>query len=169
MDDRIISVRYFLDSLDWGSVKPFRGIVLHHSATPDNRSFSWPAIRRYHVETNGWKDIGYHLGVENVGNETWTLRGRPLTEFGAHALNYNGGDHACIGICVVGSYDATPPTMESWGATVDLVVELKKQFLERRGVHLFVMGHRETYAPGPPLKTCPGSAFDLQRFRKDVF
>lgn len=151
-------------------VKDFRAIVVHHSATPDNpQGWSWGAIKKYHVETNGWKDIGYHFGVELADGRPRYLLGRPLTEWGAHTKNWNSGHHASIGLCVVGSYDKEPPPKNVWDTAVYMVQALVKVFKDKRDVDLFVVGHRETYHPKPPEKSCPGWAFDLDQFRKEVF
>ena len=55
-----------------------RRIIIHHSATKDGRTFSWSAIRRYHVHTLGWTDIGYHAGIELIGDDFECLFGRAL-------------------------------------------------------------------------------------------
>jgi len=65
-------------------------VVLHYSAvtgkkTADGVKKQIEAIRRSHRQ-RGWKDIGYHIGVDLLGRY-WLLR--PLNEVGAHAKGYN--------------------------------------------------------------------------------
>jgi hypothetical protein len=43
-------------------------IILHHSATADGPTVSWGAIRRFHVVECAWGAIGYHYGIELVGD-----------------------------------------------------------------------------------------------------
>ena len=35
-------------------------IIIHCSATPELKDFDVKDIRGWHVEGNGWSDIGYH-------------------------------------------------------------------------------------------------------------
>jgi len=83
-------------------------IIIHHSATIDGRTFSWSAIRNYHVCTLGWVDIGYNFGIEQVNDDIETLVGRPLYINGAHTSGHNMNEKG-IGICVVGNYDLIEP------------------------------------------------------------
>ncbi len=81
---------------------PVREAILHTSATP----FAWAEgktnaamlaeIRRWHVEDNGWRDIGYHRVVMPDGA---VMIGRSIYEPGAHVAGRNTGT---IGICMVG-------------------------------------------------------------------
>lgn len=134
-----------------------RKIILHHSLTKDSGTVSWQAIRRYHVETNGWRDIGYHFGVELV-NDTYELFvGRMVNEVGAHTLGQNSDS---IGVCLVGNFDLAEPSPEQWATAVRLCRGLRSL----AGIPASqIFGHRDFAA-----KSCPGKFFDLERFRRDV-
>jgi hypothetical protein len=132
-------------------------IILHHSLTEDGETVSWGAIRRYHVETMGWRDIGYHFGIEKIGGRYETLLGRMPGSIGAHTQGYN---HDSLGICLVGNFDVLAPPREQWRAAVDLVRWLSAVYkIQPENIY----GHRN-FAP----KTCPGTLFDMTAFRADV-
>ena len=77
-------------------------IIVHCTDTPP----SWGAtltpeqqvaeIRRWHVEGNGWKDIGYHYVITRDGT---VVKGRPVDQVGAHVKGHNTGT---IGVSLVG-------------------------------------------------------------------
>jgi hypothetical protein len=138
-------------------------IILHHSATKDSGTVSWNAIRRYHINECCWSDIGYHFGIERI-DDTGSpddsfeiLVGRMPDEVGAHTTGENSRS---IGICFVGNFDNEPPPEAQWNQGVRLVRWLCKEF----GI-LFsnIYGHR-SFAH----KTCPGTQFDVEKFKKDV-
>ena len=39
-------------------------IVIHCSDTPDDRDVDMETIKQWHVEDNGWSDIGYHFVIK---------------------------------------------------------------------------------------------------------
>lgn len=136
-------------------------IVIHHSLTPDGTHKDWDAIRRYHVEHNGWRDIGYNLGIEKIGERYEVLHGRAIGEVGAHAVGFNAKS---IGVCLVGNFDLTPPTDEMMFLAASVCRELQRRFRIHRDQ---VIGHRETYTllGEAPQKSCPGKLFDMAAFR----
>ncbi|MDR1196381.1 MAG: peptidoglycan recognition protein family protein [Endomicrobium sp.] len=151
----------FLTSRKWfegGIVKKWKGIVIHHSETVDNGTLAdIEAIRRYHIQHNGWKDIGYHFVIEKVGGEYKVFAGRSLEESGAHALGFNTSH---IGICCVGNFDIEEPSEDLYRAARELVAQL----IYRYSMSIYnVIGHRDTYVLRnvPVEKTCPGKKFDL--------
>jgi hypothetical protein len=70
--------------------RKINAVVLHYSAvrgakTAETVKKQIEAIREHHKQ-RGWKDIGYHIGVDLLGRY-WLLR--PFSEAGAHAKGYN--------------------------------------------------------------------------------
>ena len=76
-------------------------IILHCTATPSWREVSVDEIRRWHVEGNGWSDIGYHYVILLDGT---IARGRPLDVAGAHVKGHNKDS---VGVVYVGGTDVT--------------------------------------------------------------
>ena len=136
------------------SFKPSK-IIIHHSLTKDSSSVSWGAIRRYHVETLHWSNIGYHVGIELVrsGGELYyeALMGRMWDVPGAHCKNNNADS---LGICLIGNFDYHKPPdgqLEAGGRIISLWMKLY-------GIKLKdIYGHRDFSD-----KTCPGKLFDFK-------
>jgi hypothetical protein len=133
-------------------------IVLHHTWSPTAAQYrglsTWVSIKRYHMETRGWSDIGYHLGVGSDGT-FWILR--PLAKTGAHTLNHNA--HS-VGVCLVGNFDTEDPWANGLGACCGLLASVLEAYnLGVQTIHF----HRE-FAD----KTCPGTRIDLATVRNTV-
>lgn len=133
-------------------------LVIHHSATKDSGTVSWQAIRRYHVETNGWSDIGYHIGIELIGDRYEIGLGRPILATAAAAYQQN-MNKLGVHVCFVGDYDSTPPPMEMLRFAAPHLRDICEALhIPLDSTH--VIGHN-TLAP----KTCPGKQFDMDALR----
>lgn len=140
-------------------------IVIHHSLTADSNTVSWNAIRRYHVNEQGWKDIGYHLGIERVADATGTVHlealvGRPFNEDGAHCSQME-MNKVGIGVVLIGNFDLAPPDDELLKFTarhVKGLCELLDIPVDKSHIHM----HREF----APYKSCPGTQFPWDKFIK---
>jgi len=139
-------------------VRP-RGIVLHTVGVPGDTTAA--AIRKYHVEHNGWQDLGYHRVVRKDGTvET----GRALWRMGAHT----NGANDTLGICVTGDGDQEPWTHSQHGSVLYLCIEWCRHY--GWGAEA-VCGHREApvwLKAKPTSKTCPGKLVDLPAFRAEL-
>ena len=125
-------------------MRPITEIIIHCSATEAGKDFKAADIRRWHMEGNGWKDIGYHYVIDIDGTiET----GRPLDQAGAHCTNHNANT---IGICYVGGLwngkAKDTRTLKQQAAMQQLIKALKLCFPTIKKVS----GHRD-YAK----KACP--------------
>lgn len=140
-------------------------LVIHHSATRDSVTLSWPVIRKAHMD-RGWRDIGYHYGIEWHDRAGPTpgyyemMIGRTLTERAAgepkEGMNYKG-----VHVCFVGNFDIERPKLELWQFAMPhlaAIVELFDIPIEN------VLGHREI-ADVATYKKCPGVRWDMARFR----
>jgi hypothetical protein len=81
-------------------------IIIHHSACGDTSSLEWNAIRRWHIDHNGWDDIGYHQGIELIGTTYESIFGRPWDHVGAHTIGQNG---VSLGLCLIGNFSLAEP------------------------------------------------------------
>ena len=115
-----------------------RGIVLHTVGVKGDTTAA--AIRKYHVEHNGWQDIGYHRVIRKDGT---VEQGRSLLHAGAHTE----GANDTWGICVTGDGDIEAWTPAQRAAVIKLCVEwcrAKGWDSEK------ICGHRE--APASPTR-----------------
>lgn len=130
-------------------MRPIESIIVHVAATPPGMDIGAPEIRDWHVNDNGWRDIGYHYVIRRNGT---TEEGRPLEEPGAHAAGHN---QRSIGVCLIGGVDEDGNadcniTRAQWAALDALVDYLVDRFPDA-----VVRGHRQ-YDDG---KACP--TFDV--------
>lgn len=138
---------------------PRTHIMIHHSLTRDSQTVSWGAIRRYHVEVRGWEAIGYHYGVELVGDHYEALLGRSELDPAAACPQEQMNTRA-LHVCCVGNYDLAPPPPALLETLVKLVI---LPAMAEYGIPVErIIGHRDAHAP----KTCPGTEFDLEVVRR---
>lgn len=132
-------------------------IVIHHSATKDGVLKDFDSIRKYHIEVNGWKDIGYHWVVERVNGILRAFPGRAENQKGAHCPEYLMNSTG-IGICVVGDFSQSPPDDETYW----FVAQLCRDIMSRHPI-INIKGH------GFYSNTeCPGAMFDIERLNRII-
>lgn len=134
-------------------------IVIHHSATADSGTVSWNAIRRYHVG-QGWKNIGYHLGIEWIldaaGHGHYeALIGRPFDEDGAHC-SQGSMNRLGLGVVLVGNFDIAAPSEDMLRFSARHVAALCRVL----GIPVSHLRRHSDFAP----KSCPGTLFPWDRF-----
>ena len=127
-------------------------IVIHCAATKASMDIGADTIKDWHVNGNGWRDIGYHKVIRRNGV---VENGRELRDSGAHAAGYN---HKSVGVCMVGGMadDNSAEnnfTDQQWTALTALVKELKVEYPDAN-----VIGHNEI-----SQKECP--SFDVQKWK----
>lgn len=131
-------------------------IILHCTATPEGKDYDVETIRRWHVQGNGWRDIGYHYVIYRDG----TIHlGRPLDQTGAHTSGHNA---STIGIVYVGgcAADGKTPKDTRTPAQKEALRTLCKVLCDTLGITK-ISGHRDYAA-----KACP--SFDVKAWRKEA-
>lgn len=136
-------------------MREIKRIVCHHTAskpttTPDE-------IRVWHVDGNGWSDIGYHWVIYQ-GATDWVIEpGRPEARTGSHAKGANADS---LGVVVAGDY-TKGPLPES--AEIMLCAFIASKCRQFGLTEADVYGHREVMRPG--YTECPGYSMDKIRAR----
>jgi len=98
--------------------------IVHHTAGSNSYSKSQSAsivraIELYHVQGNGWNDIGYNFLVDKYGQVFEGRYGgitRPV--IGAHAQGFNSGS---VGVAVIGDYGSASISPAARAALVSLI------------------------------------------------
>ncbi|MFF0017269.1 peptidoglycan recognition protein [Streptomyces sp. NPDC005374] len=153
--------------------KKAKAVFVHHTASGGGyRCTQVPSlirgIYRYHVESMGWRDIGYNFLVDKCGNIYEGRAGgvaKPV--LGAHTLGFNTNS---VGIAVLGSYGSTKPSaaavkavarLAAWKLGLHGVNPKGRTYLKSGGGNLYrkgtkvrlnvISGHRDGFAT-----ECPG-------------
>jgi hypothetical protein len=136
-------------------------LIVHHSAG-SNTASDWAAIVRaiwdFHVNVNGWDDIGYNWLIDPNGV---LYEGRGDNRQGAHFCGTNPGT---MGVCVLGDFTNIAPQQDAL-STLDSLLAWKScdadlnplgnGFHASSGLFLQrISGHRDGCAT-----SCPGNAF----------
>jgi N-acetyl-anhydromuramyl-L-alanine amidase AmpD len=137
-----------------GPERPWRYIVIHHSATPTGSADEFDRMHR----AKGWDELGYHFVIGNgtgSGNGEVEIGGRwTKQKHGAHAKipghpEYN---DVGIGICLVGNFDVTRPTEAQMASLAKLV----RFLMDRYGIpRAHIYGHGQLKPTD-----CPGKNFN---------
>jgi N-acetylmuramoyl-L-alanine amidase len=130
-------------------------IIIHCSATREGQDIKTETIRGWHVDGNGWSDIGYHFCILLDG--TIDI-GRPIERSGAHTIGENKNS---IGVCYIGGVDKDLKPKDTRTdlqklSLLNLMTVLKEIYPE-----VVVHGHRDFSS-----KACP--SFDATNEYKDI-
>jgi len=152
-----------------------RFAIVHHTAGRNDYSRSEAAaivkgIQLFHVQGNGWNDIGYNFLVDRFGTiYEGRYGGIDRNVIGAHALGFNTGS---VGIALLGSYGSTKPSQAALDAIAKLIAwRLDLAHVDPTSFVNVISGGSEKYARGIPvllnavsghrdtgLTECPGNA-----------
>lgn len=155
--DKILSVDELIKELEEYTHKELH---IHHTWKPDHTDwdkrpdpFYWQgSMRNYHVNTNGWQDIGQHVTLLPDGR---FVTGRDFSVTPASITSYNAGAFA---VEMLGNFDTGNDTFT--GAQKQAMLALARWF---DGKGRYIRFHREN-SP----KTCPGSSIDKEKFMYEV-
>jgi hypothetical protein len=98
--------------------------IVHHTAgsnsyTADQSAGIVRAIYLYHVQGNGWNDIGYNFLVDKYGQIfEGRYGGMTRAVIGAHAMGFNVGS---VGVAVIGNYGSATVTPAARAALTSLL------------------------------------------------
>jgi hypothetical protein len=129
--------------------------IVHHTVSVNNYSRSQSAaivrgIELYHVQGNGWNDIGYNFLVDRYGQ---IFEGRyggiDRNVVGAHAQGFNTGS---TGIALIGNYQSATPTSAQLAALEKLIAwRLDIAHVDPLSTLTFISGGNPRFPAGVPV------------------
>jgi len=149
--------------------------VVHHTAGSNSYTRSQSAaivrgIELYHVQGNGWNDIGYNFLVDKYG-QVFEGRGGGIDRnvIGAHAEGFNTGS---TGVAVIGNYSSTNISSAAYASLVSLLAwRLDVAHIDPLSTITWKSGGNPKYPAGKAVSlraisghrdtgftTCPGAA-----------
>lgn len=97
---------------------------VHHSVTTNDYSQAdVPGILRgiqdYHMDANGWSDIGYNFAVDRFGG-IWEAHSGGIVRsiIGAQAAGFN---TSSVGVVMLGDFTSAPPTAAQLSAVAEII------------------------------------------------
>jgi N-acetyl-anhydromuramyl-L-alanine amidase AmpD len=135
--------------------RPWKYIVLHHSATDGGSAESFDASHR----SRGWDELGYHFVICNgKGSQDGQIQIGSRWEKQKHGAHTGGTvdneyNELGIGICLVGNFENSLPSRKQLASLHRLVTYLRWRYKIPAGR---VIGHQD--APHQATK-CPGALF----------
>jgi len=153
--------------------------LVHHTAGSNSYTASQSAaivrgIEIYHVQGNGWNDIGYNFLVDKYGQVfEGRYGGGDKNVIGAHAEGFNTGS---TGVAVLGTYGSAAPSAAARTALANLLAwRLDVAHVDPLSTLTWVSGGNARFASGVPVMlravsghrdtgftTCPGAALYAQ-------
>jgi hypothetical protein len=132
-----------------------RFAIVHHTAGQNGYTRAEAAaivkgIQLFHVQGNGWNDIGYNFLVDRFGTiYEGRFGGIERNVVGAHALGFNSGS---VGIALLGTYEDTAPSAAAQDAIARLIAwRLDLAHVDPTAFLTFISGGSERYASGIPV------------------
>ena len=132
-----------------------RFALVHHTAGANSYTASQSAaivrgIQVYHVQGNGWNDIGYNFLVDKYGQVfEGRYGGMDRNVVGAHAAGFNTGS---VGVAVLGTYGSSAPTPAARKALADLLAwRLDIAHVDPLSTLTSTSGGNERFPAGTPV------------------
>jgi hypothetical protein len=152
-----------------------RFAIVHHTAGRNDYSRAEAAaivkgIQLFHVQGNGWNDVGYNFLVDRFGTiYEGRFGGVDRNVVGAHALGFNTGS---VGIALLGTYGSTKPSAAAQAAIERLIAwRLDLAHVDPTSTQTILSGGSERFVSGLSVQVravsghrdtgsteCPGNA-----------
>jgi N-acetylmuramoyl-L-alanine amidase len=128
-------------------MRQIKRIFVHCSDTFANMDIGVDDIREWHINENGWNDVGYHFVIKRDGT---VENGRPVEVIGAGVKGHNKDS---IHICMIGGKPDANFTFKQYRTLMAL-----REVLDTEYSNPTWLGHRDV----DKGKTCP--CFDVTSF-----